>query len=129
VHTLVQGGLFANRQFTDFANNLKLMVLYWRRGRVTPVTTPANIKAVRMALIRSPSKSTRSTSAELGISRRSLQRILHSDLHLFPYKITVTHKLPTRQGMEATVCIMGNGKRGRTSQHMVYRRSLLSFKW
>ena len=24
VHTLVQGGLLANRQFTDFANNLKL---------------------------------------------------------------------------------------------------------
>jgi len=56
------------------------------------VRTPANIEAVGVALIRSPSKSTRSTSAELGISRRSPQRILHSDLHLFPYKITVTHK-------------------------------------
>jgi len=37
VHTLLQGGLLANRQFTDFANNLKLMVLCWRRsGRVPP---------------------------------------------------------------------------------------------
>ena len=56
------------------------------------VRTPAN-KAVRMALTQSPSKSTRSASAELGISCRSLQRILHSDLHLFPYKMTVLHKL------------------------------------
>ena len=39
VHTLVQGGHLANRQFTDFANNLKLMVLCWRRsGRVLPVS-------------------------------------------------------------------------------------------
>ena len=39
MHTLVQGGLLANRQFTDFANNLKLMVLCWRRrGRVPPVS-------------------------------------------------------------------------------------------
>ena len=37
--TLVQGGLLANRQFTDFANNLKLMVLCWRRsGRFPPVS-------------------------------------------------------------------------------------------
>ena len=50
------------------------------------VHIPANIEAVRVALTRSPSKSTRRASAELGISRRSLQRILHSDLHLFPYK-------------------------------------------
>jgi len=57
------------------------------------VHTPANIKAVHVALIRSPSKSTRRASAELEISRQSLQRILHSDLHLFPYKITVIHKL------------------------------------
>jgi hypothetical protein len=46
-----------------------------------------------MTLIRSPRKSTRRASAELGISHQSLQRILHSDLHLFPYKITVMHKL------------------------------------
>jgi len=57
------------------------------------VRTPANIEAVCVALIRSPSKSTRRASAELGISRQSLQRIIHSDLHLFPYKITVMHKL------------------------------------
>jgi len=71
------------------------MVLCWRRsGRIPPVSVHLqNIEAVRMALTRSPSKSTRRASAELGISHRSLQRILHSDLHLFPYKMTVLHKL------------------------------------
>jgi len=57
------------------------------------VLTPANNEVVHVALTPSPSKSTRSASAELGISRLSLQRILHSDLHLFPYKMTVLHKL------------------------------------
>jgi hypothetical protein len=39
VHAMVQGGLLENRQFTDFANNLKLMVLCWRRsGRFPPVS-------------------------------------------------------------------------------------------
>ena len=68
-------------------------VLEMKRPHPASVRTPANIEAVHVALIRSPSKSTRRASAELEISRQSLQRILHSDLHLFPYKITVIHKL------------------------------------
>jgi len=68
-------------------------VLEKKRPRYASVRTPANIEAVRVALVRSPSKSTRRASAELGISRRSLQTILHSDLHLFPYKVTIMHKL------------------------------------
>jgi hypothetical protein len=68
-------------------------VLEKKWPRPSSVHTPANIEAVCVALIRSPSKSTRRASAELGISRRSLQRIIHSDLHLYLYKITVMHKL------------------------------------
>lgn len=71
-------------------------VLERKRQHVPTVRSPQNIEAVRVALTRSPSKSTRRASAELGISRRSLQRILHSDLHLFPYKMTVMHKLTAR---------------------------------
>ena len=67
-------------------------VLEKKRPRPASVRTPANIEAVRVALTRSPRKSTRRASAEL-ISRGSLQKILHSDLHLFPYKVTVLHKL------------------------------------
>ena len=68
-------------------------VLEKKRPLPASVRTPANIEAVRVALTRIPSKSTRGASVELGISRRLLQRILHSDLHLFPYKMTVLHKL------------------------------------
>jgi len=67
-------------------------VLEKKRPRPTSVRTPANIEAVHVALTWSPSKSTRRASAELGISRQSLQRILHPNLHLFPYKMTVLHK-------------------------------------
>ena len=57
-------------------------VLEKKRPRPASLRTPANIEAVRVTLTRSPSKSTRRASAELGISRRSLQRILYSDLQL-----------------------------------------------
>jgi len=70
-----------------------MVVLEKKRPRPTSVHTPANIEVVCVALTRSPSKSTSRASAELAISPRSLQRILHSDLHLFPYKMTVSHKL------------------------------------
>ena len=61
-------------------------VLEKKRPRPASVRAPANIEAVSVALTRSPSKSSRRASAELGISHRSLQRILYSDLHLFPTK-------------------------------------------
>jgi hypothetical protein len=41
--------------------------------------SPENTDAVRVALQRSPSKSTRKAAAQLGISRQSVQRILKSD--------------------------------------------------
>ena len=45
-------------------------VLEKKRSRPASVRTPANIEAVRVVLKRSPSKSARRASAELGISRR-----------------------------------------------------------
>jgi AraC-like DNA-binding protein len=57
------------------------------------VRSPENIDAVKVALQRNPSESTRRAAAELGISRRSLQRILKSDLNMCPYKMTVLPKL------------------------------------
>jgi hypothetical protein len=45
-----------------------------------------------VALQRSHSKSTRKAAVQVGISRRSVQRILESDLNLYPYKLTVQNK-------------------------------------
>jgi hypothetical protein len=64
-------------------------VLERKRGRAASVRTAQNIDAIRVAMQRSPAKSTRRASAELTISRRSVRRILHSDLHLYPYKMSV----------------------------------------
>jgi hypothetical protein len=49
------------------------------RRRPSSVRSPENIDAVRVALQRGPSKSTRKAAAQLGISRLSVQRILKSD--------------------------------------------------
>jgi hypothetical protein len=54
------------------------------------------MEALKVAIQRSPSKSMTTASAELGISWRSVQRILYSGLHMFPYKITVMHKFVDR---------------------------------
>jgi hypothetical protein len=51
---------------------------------------------VREAIERSPHRSARRHSASLGLSEASIQRILHKDLHFFPYKIQVTHALHER---------------------------------
>jgi hypothetical protein len=71
-------------------------VLERKRRRPSFVRSPENIDAVRMALRRSPSKSTRKAAAQLGISRRSVQLILRSDLNLYPYKTTALPTLTVR---------------------------------
>lgn len=63
------------------------------RGGVRTVRTPEVIDAVRQAIQRSPQRSALRHSMALQISERSLLRILHSDLHFYPYKIQVVHKL------------------------------------
>ena len=51
-------------------------------GRVRNVRTPQNIDRVRVAVIRSPRRSTRKQGAALRISDHSVRRILHLDLHV-----------------------------------------------
>ncbi|XP_068250329.1 uncharacterized protein [Palaemon carinicauda] len=55
--------------------------------------TPHNIAAVRDSVIRSPSKSVRQRRQELGINQESVRRILNADLHFYPYRIQIKHKL------------------------------------
>ncbi|BFZ10390.1 hypothetical protein BsWGS_13429 [Bradybaena similaris] len=62
-------------------------------GRPKSSRTPHNIAAVRDSVVRSPSKSVRRRSQELGINRESVRRILNADLHLYPYRIQIKHKL------------------------------------
>ena len=45
---------------------------------------------------RSPHRYARRHSLSLGLSEASVRRILHKDLHFYPYKIQVTHALHRR---------------------------------
>ena len=58
------------------------------------VRTPENVEPVRQALLRSPNRSARRHSSELGFSNRSLKRILHLELCFRPYKLVVVQQLP-----------------------------------
>lgn len=61
------------------------------RGRST--RTPENVQQVRVAVERSPRRSARRHAVALGMSARSLRRILHFDLHFHPYKIMMSQEL------------------------------------
>ena len=61
-------------------------------GQQVTVRTPANIQAGRKQHQQSPRKWTRLLSQEVGISRATVQRVIHTDLHLFPYKVLIFQK-------------------------------------
>jgi len=61
-------------------------------GRPRTARTPENVESVR-SVIESPRRSTRRRASVLGLSRRSLQGILHDELNFHPYKIMIVQKL------------------------------------
>lgn len=61
-----------------------------------PIRSPENIEAVRQSIAQSPQRSARKHAAALGLSSRSLRRILHDDLHLHPYKLAIGQELSER---------------------------------
>lgn len=67
-----------------------------RGGSVRTVRTPENVEAVRLSVTRSPRRSARRHSVALGLSPRTVRRILHDDLHLHPYKIQIVQALNPR---------------------------------
>jgi hypothetical protein len=62
-------------------------------GSVKTVRTIENVAVVREPIERSLHNSAHRHSVSLGLSEASVWRILHKDLHFFPYKIQVTHAL------------------------------------
>ncbi|PSN55244.1 hypothetical protein C0J52_05854 [Blattella germanica] len=61
-------------------------------GDVQTIRTPRNIQAVQ----NSPTRSTAKHAIALGISDRSVRRILHLDLKFHPYKMMVAQELSHR---------------------------------
>lgn len=64
-----------------------------RPNQSRPVRSDLNIDLTRESIEREPETSSRRRSLHIGVSDRSLRRIIHSDLHMFPYKIQITQKL------------------------------------
>jgi hypothetical protein len=60
------------------------------------VRMPENVEAVRASIQQSPKRSARKHATALGISSRSLWRILHADLKLHPYKMMLAQELSER---------------------------------
>ena len=67
-----------------------------RTGVPRPIRTPENIEAVRASVLRSPRRSVRKHASALGLSDRSVRRILHYDLHFHPYKMAIVQELSER---------------------------------
>lgn len=65
-------------------------------GRPRSVRTPQNVQLLQQAVTRSPRRPARRHAASLGISDRTVRRILHQDLHFHPYKIMVVQELSER---------------------------------
>lgn len=63
------------------------------RGRHRTGRSVENIAAVAADVAENEETSTRRRSTQLGVSRRTLQRILVKDLHMFPYKVQTVHQL------------------------------------
>ena len=62
-------------------------------GPARTIRTRANVDRVREAITGSPMHSARRHSAELRISQSIMQRILHKDQALHPYKFVTVQKL------------------------------------
>ena len=54
------------------------------KGRIPTVRTPENVDKLRMVIVKSPRLSVRRHSAAIGLSDRSVRRILHKDLNFNP---------------------------------------------
>lgn len=62
-------------------------------GAPRTVRTPENVQLVRESIEQSPRRSARKHAVALGISDRSLRRILHEDLSFHPYKLMLVQEL------------------------------------
>lgn len=62
-------------------------------GRNRTVTSLENVALVRASIEQSPRRSARKHATALGISSRSVRRILHSHLKMHPYKIMLAQEL------------------------------------
>ena len=95
-------GLYATDAVSDRKTNLRWSSNVRKSGSALPrkpcgrprdVRTPENVQRVRASIVLSPRRSARKHAAALGISDRTVKRILHADLRMHPYKMMVEQEL------------------------------------
>ena len=67
-------------------------------GVPRPVRSSENIEAVRASILQTPRHFARKYASALGLSDRSVRRILHDDFHCHPYKMAIVQELSEREG-------------------------------
>lgn len=80
------------RKFEETGSTLNKRV----PGRRRSARIGENIERVRVSVRQEPNISTRKRAAALNVSRSSLLRILHKDLHMHPYKLQLVQELQPR---------------------------------
>ncbi|GJQ81291.1 hypothetical protein Trydic_g20506 [Trypoxylus dichotomus] len=63
-----------------------------RNGVRRPVRSRENVERVRASILQSLQRPACKHALAIGISDRSIGRILHSDLHSLPYKLAIAHE-------------------------------------
>jgi len=66
------------------------------RSRIRTVRTAENVDKLRMVTVKSPRRSVRRHFAAIGLSDRSVRRILHKDLNFHSYRIAIVQELNDR---------------------------------
>ena len=67
-----------------------------KSGRRVTARTKMNIGSVRESTVRSPRKSLRRGSSELGLAKSTIQRIMKHELNLYPYQLEIKQILTDR---------------------------------
>ena len=65
-------------------------------GQPQSIRLPENVQTVRASIKQSPRRSARKHAAALGISDRSVRRMLHQELGMHPYKLMLAQELSER---------------------------------
>ena len=62
-------------------------------GRRVSARTKVKVETVRQSTVRSPRKSLRRRSSEVGLTKSTVQRTMKQDLNLYPYKLEIKQTL------------------------------------
>ena len=93
-----RGRVPGRQSIVSWVNNFREVgdVKKKKPGLPRTARSPQNIEAVRQSVLRSPRRSARIHASALGLSARSVRRILHEQLNFHFYKLAMVQELNPR---------------------------------